>query len=401
MVAMFAVAVGYGVVLPVLPFHIERLLGSKSVEALSRHTGLLTGTYVLAIFVFAPMWGRLSDRHGRRRVLLLGLMGFAFSLALFGVADSLAQLYVMRFLSGLFASAVAPSAYALIGDYASTKEWRAHRFALLNVAQAAGFFIGPVAGGVAMLAAKVLFGERSDGGFLAAILVTSVLALAAGLIVRCLVPLDPAARGESQPAAPEPDNGKWTSVRLLAISFLTALAIGAFEVGLALRSKETLGLNAYQIGLMFAECSLVMLAVQAIVFSPLIRPQSTRWFLAPGLATLAASLAAVPFAPNGLAMAIGVALVAASAGLLSPIAIYWISLGAGQKQGASLGGETAIAGLGQAVGSGLGGLLFGIAYLPNAAFMLTAALVATGFVATIGLQKGLERLLTSGADLRH
>jgi len=77
MLAMFAVALGYSVVLPVLPFLVERLLGAADPAAASRHTGLLTGAYTLALFLFAPLWGRLSDRHGRRRVLLLGLGGFA------------------------------------------------------------------------------------------------------------------------------------------------------------------------------------------------------------------------------------------------------------------------------------------------------------------------------------
>ena len=70
LLAMFAVSVGYSIVLPILPFLIEQLAGSTDATILSRHTGLLTGTYVLAIFLFAPLWGKLSDRRGRRPILL-------------------------------------------------------------------------------------------------------------------------------------------------------------------------------------------------------------------------------------------------------------------------------------------------------------------------------------------
>ena len=83
LLAMFAVTVGYGIVLPILPFLIERLAGTADTATLSRHTGLLTGTYTLALFLFAPLWGRVSDRRGRRPVILLGLIGFAHDLALF------------------------------------------------------------------------------------------------------------------------------------------------------------------------------------------------------------------------------------------------------------------------------------------------------------------------------
>ena len=107
--------------------------------------------------MFAPLWGLISDRHGRRQVLLLGLIGFAATVAVFTTADTLSMLYIGRFLSGLFAAAITPVAYALVGDYAPTKEWRAHRFALINIAGTAGLFAGPLLGGLAVRAAGKVF----------------------------------------------------------------------------------------------------------------------------------------------------------------------------------------------------------------------------------------------------
>jgi MFS family permease len=391
---MFATSVGYGIVLPILPFLIERISGTTNSATLSWHTGLITGTYVLAIFLFAPAWGKLSDRWGRRPVLLMGLTGFAASVALFTLVESLPLLYLGRFLDGLFAAAIAPAAYALVGDHAPSMEWRAHRFALINIAGTLGFFAGPLLGGLVVGAFRELAAaaERASS---APFLATSGLALVAALMVWGLVPR-PVPRQHVRIAAAKTTSDRTAIKRLWVIAFVTALAVGAFEVGLSLRGKQVLGMDAYRIGMMFAECSLVMFVVQALVFSPFVKPESTRWLFTPGVALLALGLAAVPFATTDFTTAAAVALVAASAGILSPIATYWVSLGAGETQGADLGWATAAASLGQAIGSAAGGLLFAVATLPGAAFTVTAAVVLSALVASLGLPRRLH-MTASGA----
>jgi len=386
LLAMFAITVGYGIVLPILPFLIERLAGTSDTVTLSWHTGLLTGTYILAIFLFAPMWGKVSDRRGRRPVLLLGLTGFAATVALFAPVESLPLVYLGRFLDGVFAAAIAPTAYALVGDHAPSKEWRAHRFALINIAGTAGFFAGPLLGGIVLRAFRELFAGSAEQEFSVPFLATSGLALLAALMIWGLVPRT-GQRQEHQLLAAEKQGDRAVMLRLWAIAFVTAVAIGAFEVGLSLRGKQILGLDASRIGMMFAECSLVMFIVQALVFSPLVRPVWTRWLLTPGLAVLAIGLVAVPFTSTSVTMSVAVALVAASAGILSPIVTYWVSLVSGHTQGADLGRVTAAASLGQALGSAAGGLLFNIPVLPGAAFFVTAAVVLGGLTMSLGLPK--------------
>jgi MFS family permease len=384
LLAMFAITVGYGIVLPVLPFLIERLAGTTDGAGLSRHTGLLTGTYILAIFLFAPLWGKVSDRWGRRPVILLGLTGFAATAALFVLTEGLPLLYLDRFLGGVFAAAITPVAYALVGDYAPSKEWRAHRFALINIAGTAGFFVGPLLGSLVLRAARELFAGASEKVFSAPLLAASGLAVLAALAIWGLVPCTARHEG-GQLSSTEKRRDQAVMVRLWGIAFVTAVAIGAFEVGLSLRGKQILGMDATRIGMMFSECSLVMFVVQAVVFSPLIKPEVTRWFVTPGLAILAVSLVVVPFTTTSITMSIAVILVAASAGILSPIVTYWISLGAGETQGADLGRATAAASLGQALGSAVGGLLFDLSILPGAAFTVTAIVVLAGLGASVGL----------------
>ena len=90
MIAVFTVSVGFGVVLPLLPDLIGRLLGAAVAAAqVSRHTGLLTAVYTLALFLFAPLWGRLSDRRGPRGVLLVGLIGFSVTMLVLSFAEGL------------------------------------------------------------------------------------------------------------------------------------------------------------------------------------------------------------------------------------------------------------------------------------------------------------------------
>jgi MFS family permease len=146
LLAVFAVSVAYGVALPVLPFLLERVLGTGA-TAIAWHTGLLTGAYTLALFFFAPAWGRLSDRWERRPVILVGLIGFGASLALFAFVENLVPLYLGRFLSGAFAAGVVPVALALIGDRAPSEDWRARRFAWINIVGVGGFLVGPTLGG--------------------------------------------------------------------------------------------------------------------------------------------------------------------------------------------------------------------------------------------------------------
>ena len=383
LIAMFAITVGYGVALPILPFLIEQIAGKSTPQALSWHTGLLTGAYIIAIFVGAPVWGRISDRYGRKPIILVGLLGFAATTAFFAVTESLPLLYLGRFLAGLFAAAITPVAYALIGDHAPSKEWRAHRFALINIAGTAGFFIGPLLGGLAVRVAGKLWALPPDRSLAMPLLTATGLAVVAALLVVMLLPS--AARRQNVDVTPDAAQiERRAMLRLLAIALVTALAIGVFEVGLALRGK-VLGLDAAHIGIMFAECSLVMAVVQALVFSPLIKPERSRWFVAPGLATLAIGLVIVSLVSTSVLMSVAVALVAASAGMLSPVATYWASFGIPTSQGAQLGRMTAAASLGQALGSVAGGALFNLPILPDASFLLAALLVLATLLACIRL----------------
>ena len=403
MLSVFTVSIGYGVVLPLLPYLIERLLGTGGDAAqVSRATGLLTGLYTLSLFLFAPAWGRMSDRYGRRTILLIGLIGFSATMLTFAFIENLAAVYAERFLSGMFAAAVTPVALAAIGDLAATEEARARRLTFVSLAGISGFLLGPMLGVfIARGAANMLPIVGAAGSLALPLAGTAVLALLVALAAAMTVP-----GTKPGDAAPKRDQSAseaaaWLVPKLLSLTFIVSAGVGVFEVGLALRGKQELGLTQYQIALMFTECSLVMFVVQAIVFSPWVKPETTRWFIAPALAVLAAGLFLVPRASDFTLMLAVIGAVAASAGILSPILTYWISSKAGKTQGAVLGKQTAAASLGAAVGSAAGGLLFNLAPLPDASFLLVTVLTVVGILLSLGLPRTLATRKPSYGSADH
>ncbi len=394
MASVFTVSIGYGVLLPLLPYLIERLLGAGgNAGQVARSTGLLTGLYTLSLFLFAPVWGWLSDRYGRRAILLVGLIGFSVTMLTFSFIENLAAVYAERILSGLFAAAVTPVALAAIGDLATTEEARGRRLTYVSLAGISGFLLGPMTGVFISRGAANLLPAVGPARSLALPLTgTAILAL---LVAAAAVIAVPSTRPDDVTSTRDQATSRtapWLISRLLFLALIVSAGVGVFEVGLVLRGKQELGLTQYQIAAMFTECSLVMILVQAVVFSPWVKPATTRWFIAPALAILAAGLFLVPQASDFRLMLVVIGAVAASAGILSPILTYWISNKAGKAQGAQLGKQTAAASLGAAVGSAAGGLLFGFAGIPGASFLLVAVLALGGVLVSLGL----PRLLVAG-----
>ena len=230
MLAVFTVAAGYGLLLPLLPFLIERLLGPGATGALiSRHTGLLTGVYTLAIFLFAPFWGWLSDRYGRRRILVLGLLGFGASMLAFSLIESLPAVYAERFMSGMFAAAVSPVASATVGDLALSEEVRARRLTFVSLAGVSGILLGPMLGVFISRYAALLLRFPATAGQLAAPLTgAAILALLAAAIVANSITNDRMMRAtRNRPSVVAADIPRWlaNSSSLLSSSRLALASL--------------------------------------------------------------------------------------------------------------------------------------------------------------------------------
>src|SRR5213592_3546305 len=139
---VFIDLVGFGIVIPVLPYYTE----GTSFNGTPRTVGLLFASYSAMQLIFSPILGRLSDRYGRRPVLLISIIGTGIGFLLIGFAKTLLMLFVGRILDGITGGNIS-TAQAYIADV-TTKENRAKGMGLLGAAFGLGFIFGPAVGGV-------------------------------------------------------------------------------------------------------------------------------------------------------------------------------------------------------------------------------------------------------------
>ena len=137
--------IGFGIIIPVLPKLIQDLTGGDMSEA-SRYGGWMMFTYAFMQFLFAPILGNLSDRYGRRTIILISLFGFGLDYLLLAWAPTITWLFIARILSGITGASIT-TASAYIADI-STPEKRAQNFGMIGAAFGLGFIIGPFIGGV-------------------------------------------------------------------------------------------------------------------------------------------------------------------------------------------------------------------------------------------------------------
>ena len=137
--------IGLGIIIPVIPALIQELTGGSISEA-SRYGGWLIASYALVQFLCAPIVGALSDKYGRRPILLLSLLGFGLDYLVLAVAPTIGWLFLARIIAGVFGASFTTGA-AYIADVSSAEK-RAQNFGLLGAAFGLGFIIGPVTGGI-------------------------------------------------------------------------------------------------------------------------------------------------------------------------------------------------------------------------------------------------------------
>ncbi len=138
---LVVVMLGFGMVIPILPFYIRQFNAGGSAF------GMLVAIAALTEFLFGPLWGSLSDRTGRKPILVIGMFGYGLSMLLFGLSTQLWMLFASRALSGVLSSAMLSTAMAYIGDSTSSRE-RGGGMGLLGAAAGVGTIVGPGIGGL-------------------------------------------------------------------------------------------------------------------------------------------------------------------------------------------------------------------------------------------------------------
>ncbi len=371
---------GFGLVVPFLP-GVARNLGASDFVAAAIATA-----YSLMQFFFIPLWGRLSDRVGRRPVLLWSIGASILGMVLLGLADSLLLLVLARLFSGVATSNIAV-AQAYVADV-TTPETRARGMGMLGMGFGIGFVVGPAVGGV-LARYPVLGREGALPCFVAAGLSLINLVLAFATLPESLPP-------ERRGRAPEIGRRRLFDVTALkkvagfpglglavAISFLGIFWFSGLEVTFRLFTLDAFHLDVGQTGYIFALVGIVAVIVQGGLIHRLSRRFGEVRLIRFGLACVA-----LGFAIDGASPSVGIPLlllgsviIAAGNGLYTPsLTSYTSRQATAEVQGLTLGVVQSLGALARVVGPLLGGAIYqtfgmrGPYYLGAAGLAATAAL---------------------------
>ncbi len=231
---MFLVMVGFGIIIPVLPFYAEEI-GANPTEL-----GLLMAVYSLMQLIFAPIWGQVSDRIGRKPVMMLGIAGLAISFFIQAVSTQLWMLFAARILGGILSSANMPTAMAYVADI-TTEENRGKGMGVIGAATGLGFVFGPAIGGIfSKISLNMPFYLASGSSLITLFLV--------------LILLKESKQTGSETIHKKPSfwkvlNGH-TSI-LFFVQFLISLSLSGLEATFAYFAAKRAGLDSIQLGYIF------------------------------------------------------------------------------------------------------------------------------------------------------
>lgn len=372
---------GLGVLLPVIPFLVERFdQGAFAV-------GILGAAFALSQFAATPVLGALSDRLGRRPVLIASLVGSAAGYLVLGLAGALWVMLVARVIDGVTGANVSTAQAALADITPAARRSRA--FALIGVAMGLGFVLGPMLGGVL----------AHDVGLTAPVFAAGGLSLAAGLFALLMLPetLSPARRRTGplslQEINPLAHLGSAWGNRPVRFALLALLCAGVPFAGLSnnlgVYLDRVFAMGPREAAFLFTWLGVVMMVMQGVVVRRISGHTDDRAVAAFGLLLFAAGLLTIAFTPSAhiWGLYVGIGLFAAGHALLSPTLTGIISRAVGPgAQGAALGTATGMLSLTRVAGPLLAGLLFD-RLAPNAPYWTGAIWTLLALLALLPLRR--------------
>ena len=377
---VFVDLVGFGLVIPLLPFYAVRFAASP------QQVTLLLAVYSLMQLFTAPLWGRLSDRVGRRAVLTVSMAASVFAYLWIGSATALWMLFAARACAGACAGNIA-AAQAYIADITKPEE-RAKGMGLIGAAFGLGFIIGPALGGL-LAGNDPATADVQTPAWVAASL--SFIALC-GVVVLLPESLPADRRGVRGPSRSR--LGALLDVlrrpvlsRLIMTFFLVILAFAGMESTFALWAMEQFDWGPGQVGYVFAFVGLLSAVLQGGLIGSLTRRFGEERLLLCGLALIAVGLLVMPAARTVEVLSVAVSALALGMGLTQPSLNSLISRRAGrEEQGEVLGVSQSVGSLSRVLGPAAAGYFFG-EFGRNAAFFLGAALIAVALVLALRLPR--------------
>jgi DHA1 family tetracycline resistance protein-like MFS transporter len=369
---IFVNLVGFGIIIPLLPFYAETFGASPLV------IGLLFAVFSLCQLVAAPALGDLSDRYGRRPILIFSLAGTVVSFVMLALAHSVAMLFAARIVDGLSGGNIS-TARAYVADVTEPKD-RARAYGLIGAAFGLGFILGPALSGV-----------------LSGISYTAPIWAAAGLTVVATVmawlwlpeTVHRARAGTGNPFGYLPDLMQRPAVRkILTIDFFYWLSFAAFQTTFSLFVARRFGFGAAKTGYFFAAFGILGAVIQGGFIRPVVKRLGDKPTFQLGLGFAMVGLVAAALAHSVALFALALVPLALGIGFGHPTMSSLVSLvSRGDEQGRVQGAASAVESLGRTIGPVWGNASLqqygeSTPYISAAAFLLLTLLLSVGFQVT-------------------
>ncbi|NOX90432.1 MAG: MFS transporter [Calditrichaeota bacterium] len=372
---IFIDLLGFGLIIPIIPYYLEEFVTQP--DQIGKTVATMIMVYSLMQFIFSPIWGRLSDRIGRRPVLLISLLGSAATHVMFALGGNLIVLFIARILTGISAATV-PTAMAYISDITSPEE-RAKGMGLVGAAFGLGFILGPAIGGVL----------SHFAGYRVPLLLAGFLSLTAfafayfklkeTLDVKNLVKKDysPFNLKKLYRAVTHPNLGI-----LFLIFFIVSMSFANFETIFALYLEHNFGLRSDQAGYFFAMIGVISATTQGLFIGKLARKFGEKRLITTATMLLGSAFIIFPFVQALSFFILIVAVIAFGFGMHNPSVASLISKNASaDEQGGVLGINQSFSSLGRVIGPIWAGFFFdrfgpGIPFVSAGILILIAMLLS-------------------------
>lgn len=368
---LFLDLLGFGIVIPVLPYYASEHGASPALVT------LLSTAFSLAQFVMSPVLGRLSDRHGRRPVMLLSIAGSCAAMLVLGFASALWMVFLARVVSGS-CNANVSTANAYIADRVAPKD-RARYMGMMGSAIGMGFVFGPAIGGLLSSDAWPELPFLCAAGLAFVNFLMALKWLPESVERKTVAP----SGGRSSPlrALVRLLDVRGTLATLVWVTFGFYLAFAAMESTMALLTEARLGWDARHTGYMFSLVGACIVISQTVLLGRSVRQFGEKRTLVIGLVVQAVGLAACATAFGAVHMVAGSAVIALGNGLVTPSTSAIVSrISSADEQGLNLGIVQSAAALSRIAGPALAGVLFehvspGAPMAVGAAIVLAVALL--------------------------
>jgi len=361
--------IGFGIIIPLLPFYAETFGASPLV------IGLLFAVFSVCQLIAAPALGDLSDRYGRRPVLIFSLAGTVLSFLMLAVAQSITMLFLARIVDGLSGGNIS-TARAYVADVTEPKD-RARAYGLIGAAFGLGFILGPA-----------LSGLLSRISYTAPIWAAAAITLVATAMAWFWLPetVHRAAAGTGMPFRNLAQLMRRPGLRrMLVIDFVYWLAFAVFQTTFALFAARRFGFDVPQTGYFFAAFGVLGAIVQGGLIRPVVQRLGDKPTFMVGLVCAAVGLVASTLVHSVALFAVTLVPLALGIGFGHPTVSSLVSrAGRGDEQGRVQGAAGAVESLGRTIGPVWGNASlqrFGEAmpYLSAAAFIVVTILLSVGY----------------------